>query len=83
LLENQVNYYKSNKYQPTNFIDYAFRIQNELNNVQREFYDKSQHVQAYGQDIVGVMTHIQTWEISYQQANLNLIRSNIVCYGKL
>jgi uncharacterized protein YpuA (DUF1002 family) len=70
LLENQVNYYKSNKYQTSNFIDYAFKVQNELNNVQREFYDRAQHVQAQGQDIVDVMTHIQAWELAYQQAQL-------------
>jgi hypothetical protein len=25
-------------------------------------------VQAYGQDIYGVVNHIQTWELAYQQA---------------
>ena len=32
LLENQVNYYKSNKYHTSYFIDYAFSVQNESNN---------------------------------------------------
>jgi hypothetical protein len=65
LLVKQVNHYKFSKYQPTNCIDCDFIIQNKLNNIQKEFCDKSQHVQAYGQDIVGVMTHIHTWELAY------------------
>jgi hypothetical protein len=31
LLKNQVNYYKSNKYQLANFVDYSFKVQNEFN----------------------------------------------------
>jgi hypothetical protein len=44
LLENQVNYNTSNKYRTSYFIDYAFKVKNELNNVQIQFYGKAQHV---------------------------------------
>jgi hypothetical protein len=33
LLENQVNYHKSSKYEVSRFIDYAFMVQNELNSI--------------------------------------------------
>jgi uncharacterized protein YeeX (DUF496 family) len=33
LLENQVNYYKPTKYEALSCIDYAFKVQDELNNL--------------------------------------------------
>jgi hypothetical protein len=64
-----VENYKSN-YQILEFIEYAFKVQNELNLVQREFYNREQHLQTLGMDIIEVMKYVQAWELEYQQVDL-------------
>ena len=61
--------YESN-YQIPQFIEYAFKVHNELNLVQRKFYNKAQHLQTLGLDIVEVNTCVQVWKLEYQQDEL-------------
>jgi hypothetical protein len=41
-LENEVSYYKTNQCDPTIFINYSSKIQDNLNTRQSNFYEKVQ-----------------------------------------
>jgi hypothetical protein len=53
-----VENYKAN-YQIPKFIEYSFKVQNELNLVQRELYNREKQLQTLGLDIAKVIKYVQ------------------------